>query len=647
MPNLKRLLVLALFLLANPLTAQDRTLYWDDIAVTARLDARGTLHVRERQTTVFTGDWNGGERSFNVGLSQDLDLKRIVRIDASGREIPLVEGDLDQVDHYDWEGYTLRWRSRLPTDPPFQETPITYLLEYEYSGILSRDGDTYLLDHNFALPDVQWPIRRFSLDLELDPAWQPLAPVPAHLEERDLAPGTHVVVRNELRHTGGGEAPVPGISLVPFSWRAALFLASLLAMLYLYFQFWDGEAKRGRFEPLPLPREWDEEWLRKNVFDLRPEEVGALWDQEVGPAEVAALLARLVAEGKMTSEVRPGFTLFGMALGSSVLHLRLKVARDEFRGYERKLIDKLFFDGDDSTDTERVRQRYRSSGFNPAKTIEDGLRDRLAGHGEIGKMKPDRRRTLYLALAALGLLAVDAVAHGLATVLLAGIVLFGLLWLTIFGSVAAIAWRKRTEGLRLGSLWFLGPGLLAWLWCALAVFHRELAGIESGFYPGLPGVAGLALLPLAIWSSFLNQARSRESDKTIQKRRLLGAARRLLQSELKSPSPRLRDEWLPYLLAFGLGPAVDRWFRAFAGARAVSSSVSGSSFGSGGSSGSGGFGPSTWSGGGGSFGGAGSTAAWTVAATGLASGVSAPSSSGGGGGGGGGGSSGGGGGGGW
>lgn len=641
MPDLKRLALAFLLLAApTPLSAQDRTLYWDDIAVTARLDARGTLHVRERQTFVFTGDWNGGERSFVRRLSHDLDLQRIARVGADGREVPLVEGDLDQLDHYDWEGNTLRWRSRLPGDPPFRETPITYVLEYTWSGILARKGDLYLLDHDFALPDVQWPIRKFSLDFELDPAWMPLAPVPAHLEERDLAPGTHLVVRNELRYVGGAEAggPDPGVTLVPFTWRAALFGASLLAMLYLYFVFRDGEARRGRFEPLPVPREWDEAWLQENVLDLQPEVVGALWDQKIGPAEVAAVLARLVTEGKMASEVRPGLRLFGIALTPGVLHLHLLVNRNEFKGYERRLVDKLFLLSDE-TDTDRVRKHYRSSGFNPVKEIEDGLKSRIRAHGDLDKRKPSYRRTFYLSLAILALAVLDAVSHLGTTLVLFGIVAFVSLWIAVAGISSAISWRQRTEGLNAALLGFVIPGLLLWLWCALAVFHPELVRYETRLYPGLFGAAALALLPLAVWNSMLNQARTRESDKTLHKRRLLGAGRRLLERELKSPNPRLRDEWLPYLLAFGLGPAVDRWFRAFGGAAASGGAFTGSSLGSGGG------GQSTWSGGGGSFGGAGATGSWAVAATGLASGVSSPGSSGGGGGGGG--SSGGGGGGGW
>jgi hypothetical protein len=60
---------LALLLLAAaPLGA--RELSWDSIEVTARLDGVGTLHVRERQQFVFSGDWNGGERRFRVGMGR-------------------------------------------------------------------------------------------------------------------------------------------------------------------------------------------------------------------------------------------------------------------------------------------------------------------------------------------------------------------------------------------------------------------------------------------------------------------------------------------------------------------------------------------------------------------------------------------------
>jgi len=611
--------------------------------VRARLDADGTLHVEERHGMVFTGDWNGGERKFRLEVDQDLTLLRLSRIDPeAGEARVLTEGGIDQVDHYEWgKGHTLRWRSRLPSDPPFEGTVIPYVIEYTLSGVLRKIRGSYRLSHDFAFSDRSGPIERFSLDLVLDPAWKRLTGVPAHVELENVPPGESVIVTGELAYTGPGEA-LSGIRTgTPLPLRYGMYLFALTAMAVLYFRVRDREKALGRYSPPPTPAEWDQAWLQENLFLYRPEEVGALWDQTIGAPEVAAVLARLVGEGKLASEVVPKKGFFG----HDVLRLTRKAELHEFVGYERKLVDKLFFDGGSVTDTDRVRNHYRSRGFNPAKEIETELRTRLEGHAELrGKTAPPARsRTAILFLMALGLFAADAFSGQVQTLLLVFFVFFLSIGLYIFGLTAAIKWRKRTEALDAASLTFLLPGLGVLGVVAIATFWNDwpLFAVAS-FRPGLLGDIGLISLALAAWSSLLNNAMTRESPETIHRRQLLGAGRRLLRRELKSQNPRLKDEWMPYLLAFGLQGEMDRWFRAFGGVSRSGFSPSSSSYGSSGGSSGGG-----WSGGGGSFGGAGSTSSWAAAATGLAAGVSAPSSSGGSSGGGGGSSTGGGGGGGW
>ena len=51
-----RTVLLAALLLAGTARAQEKSLHWSDLAVRARLDAEGILHVEERQVMVFTGD---------------------------------------------------------------------------------------------------------------------------------------------------------------------------------------------------------------------------------------------------------------------------------------------------------------------------------------------------------------------------------------------------------------------------------------------------------------------------------------------------------------------------------------------------------------------------------------------------------------
>ncbi len=119
----------------------ERTLSWRELAVTARLDADGRLHVRERHAMVFSGDWNGGERVFALRLGQTLRLEKVSRIDpATGEVRTLEKGDLDELDRYGWRDDNLRWRSRLPDDPPFEDTEIDYELEYVMSNVLQA-GD--------------------------------------------------------------------------------------------------------------------------------------------------------------------------------------------------------------------------------------------------------------------------------------------------------------------------------------------------------------------------------------------------------------------------------------------------------------------------------------------------------------------------
>ncbi|HYO15891.1 MAG TPA: DUF2207 domain-containing protein [Thermoanaerobaculia bacterium] len=633
--------VLPLLLLATAVRAQDRSLHWDELAVQARLDAEGTLHVRERQTMVFTGDWNGGERQFNLALGHRLKLVGLFRVDpATGREIPLVQDDqISQVDQYDWaDNSTLRWRSRLPSDPPFDGAAITYVLDYRLSNILRESGGVYRLFHNFVFPDRAGVIERFVLDLELDPQWLPLGAVPAHLERQDLQPGESVELEARLEYRGEGTPAASRMTPAPL--RYALFTGALAAITFLYLRFRRHEESRGRYEPPEAPADWDEGWLQENVFRYRPEEAGALWDQRVGPPEVAAMLARLVEEGKLASEVRSEGILFR----KEVLHLRLLVDRNSLLAYERRLIDKLFFGGRTETSTAEVRDHYRRSGFNPASLIEGDVRRRLEnlppmrGRNTPG---PGLRRSLFLLLATLALFGLGAIPQWEQALGTAAVAAFGCTWLYVPSLIAAFAWRKRTENLDLASLSFLVPGLLAFALCALLAFFDDwLAPWRLFVQPGLFSVMALALLPVTIWSSLLNNAQSRETPEAVAFRKRLGAARRMLRRELASPTPRLRDEWLPYLLAFGLQSDMDRWFRAFGGTRSGRGSIASSTSSWGGSSGGG-----SWTGGGGAFGGAGSTASWAAAATGMATGVSAASSSGGGGGGGG--SSGGGGGGGW
>ncbi len=172
-----------MFAAAAAASASAKELSWRSIDVRARLDAQGALHVVETQAMVFTGDWNGGERSFSIRPGQSIALVSLARIDPDGTRHALSQGGLSAVDEWAWSGdNVLRWRSRLPSDPEFASTELVYEIAYVLSGVLVKQGETYLLDHNFGLPTAEWPIRRLKVSLELDPVWKPEGAFPGVYE---------------------------------------------------------------------------------------------------------------------------------------------------------------------------------------------------------------------------------------------------------------------------------------------------------------------------------------------------------------------------------------------------------------------------------------------------------------------------------
>jgi uncharacterized membrane protein YgcG len=616
------LAILFLSLALSPVAADARSLHWEALEVTARLDAEGRLHVRESQTMVFTGSWNGGERTFRIGGEQEVDLHSLVRVDpAGGAAIRLQRGSLGNVDRYDWHRRSvLRWRSRLPSDPPFDNTAITYILDYTLSGVLQGRLGAYYLDHDFAFPDRVGTIRRFVLDLEIDPIWKPEGELPTHLERENLLPGQSVVLTQKLRYLGSGR-PGGVFFALPIGLRLLAVVGALVVVVALAVRFHRFERKQGRYERPDIPPEPDRPWIEANLLSLRPEEVGAIWDQTIGRPEVAAVLARLVSEGRLSSRVEKRGKR-----KKDVLHLELLDSSDPLAGYERELIDKLFFDGRTEASTEAVREHYKGEGFSPTSAIRDGLEKRL-------RELPGFRRKIpapkawpggLLLLGFLACVAIEFLTRGEQIAPLIANLVLATLPAAIVGYIGVFRYRKKPENLRAASLVFVVPlGLiLSGLYLPL-VLGRLLLPPSPGLRLSYAGSSALLLLGLVFAKSFFDNARTRDTRQGVRRRALLAAVRRHFQAELGRPEPRLDDDWFPYLLALGLSKEVDRWSVAHAGGSHLSTTGTGAF--TAGSPGSG------WTGGGGSFGGAGAAATWAAAASGLAAGVASPSSSSGGG----------------
>lgn len=640
--------ILSLVASASTLEAQTRSLRWPALDVTAHLDSTGMLHVRERQTIHLSGDWNGPERTFHRRPGQRFTFVGMARIDAAtGTARPLVAGDLSRVDDYAFtDARTLRWRSRLPTDPPHDATTLVYDLAFGYGNILEPTSSrgagpspTYRLDHDFAFGDRWEPIDRFTLTLTLDPAWRAPEGFTGRYVADTLWPGMGYVVTLPLTFVGAGRPAGVEFGAEALE-RRLLLVALVLGVALLFLRLIAHERRVGRFAPLTPSREITPAWLERHVLSMPPEVAGAAWDDTTAAPEVAATLARLVTEGKLESEVR---THRVWKFPVTDLHLRLKVPRNQLTRHDRALIDGLFFSGSTETSTRAIRRHYAETGFDPAATIRTSVQRMVEmWEGSGGKLAaPSAWPTWVLLLAAAGAL-IAAVAVRTADVAVAAAGSAIALFLYLFAVGFSIAFRQTVERPRAALWWLLVP-------IAAMVTGLSILLVQGAFRAGPLTLTGLTLLVLAFVTSAFNLARSRQDAERLAMRKRLASARAWFRDELRRPKPALDDAWFPWIIGFGLGRQVDRWFKAFGAATSGASMTSTSRAGSVpmGSSGSG----SGWTGfgGGGGFAGGGSSASFAAAVGGMAASVPKPSSgsSGGGGGGGGGGSSGGGGGGGW
>ena len=606
-----------LFGIVVPAISSARSLYWQDMKVSASLDHDGRLHVLEQQTMVFSGAWNGGERRFNLRPGQRLILHNIYRINPeSGARVSLVRGDLSRVGHWvRYNGNMVRWRARLPSDPPFTDKTITYQLEYALSGILFPvDGDGYQLRHDFAFPNRNGVIKHFSLDLTLDPSWQVEGDLPTHVEKNSLPPGTSVILSAILQHPGGVPAdvgkkihhpqrvisstPAPVSALKsPRLLQVVAIVSIWILVLVQGMNFLAHERRRGRFHPLVPVEQVDESWLERHVFTLAPEVVGATWDKRTDSSEVAAVLARMVQEKKMSSRVEQEvIPWLGWKIpGLYTLHLRLLVPRSTLHGYERELVDVLFIDGD-ATSTKKVKKYYRRQRtvFNPVEKLRQPLR------AEVEALTRDRTNplemiwlpTFFLAAAAFFLLFADFFLHPgehVLELLIVGVM--AIIWM--IGVNLAIGYRATAQGVGTKAC------LLVFFTAVIAAGYMTLQ-LMVGCSPLL--TVGITVFSAAIINNILNLARTRDSEEGVRLHRCLASGRRYFQQELDRQTPKIHDDWFPYLVAFGLGPRVDSWFRRYGG----HASYGGSSVSGGGHAG--------FTGGGGQFGGGGVSGVWSAAA---------------------------------
>lgn len=554
MASARRLLPLVVLLFAATALADE--LRWRSLDVTAKIDDEGTLHASERHTMIFDGEWNGGQRTIPLRLDpppQQLTFDRVARVVSNKKTIDLtrVSDAPDQIDEFGVynAGTTIRWRARLGDDPPFRRKRITYIIDYTLTNVLTRRGAPLRLDHDFVPADRPGPIEHFSLIVEL-PKF--LNQPPIKIARDNIPPGEGVLVRETYWLPKGAAAPAafqpPAAApppaaeapkkeasstktpVTPFTAQVIVFALLVLALLFVC-RFFFGEHAVGRFVRVPRDRRvWVDDFLSK----LDAEVVGVAWDGVVGQDEVAAILARMTAEGKISSSADKGD-----------MTLKLEVPFDTLRGYEADLVQALFL-GKNETTTRAVREHYAASGFDPARVVEHNLKSALSG---LPQWEDQQRSEWVVFWLLAALTCVLAIAGGRRSGVDAGMAL-------MFGFLAIIAGGLTllfTIGAKraLTAVWvrFFFGLLVPSASVAFAAF-----GIVKG--PAIPidrltammfASAALTVVVLAVERMKIDQTRQK-----VELRKNLAAAREWLKREVSTAGTPIPDRWIPYLYALRL-----------------------------------------------------------------------------------------------
>jgi uncharacterized membrane protein YgcG len=515
---------------ASLLHAQERTLSWKALDVWAKLENDGTLRISERHRMLFDGNWNGGERIFRLEPGQEIELRGMSRVDENGETHAMASatGDGVGLHEYRFDGRTLRWRAREASDPPFRNAERLYAIDYSLRNVVQPNGESYVLDHDFAFVDRPGPIESFSAMLELDSAWQAPPDFVPVFSRTNVPPGQSAILKLQLKRVGEGKpaylgytTPAPRVAATPrpaepatpppprpmsLAVKLAALGAFVIAVMLLMRAFLASEETDGRYEPPPVVTP---EWLEENLLVHRAEVVGAAWDGVTGPGEVAALIAIMTAEGKIENV-------------AGAPKLRLLVPRESLSDYERGFVDALFIHGNE-IDPETLRRHYREVGFRPETSIAASLNaaaQKLVG----GAPASDWVLGVLAVLVTLFLLPIVAVAFLLALGLMA----------VYRGSPS----REMAKAIPL-------PLLLA------AVVHTSINVSPGWLIASL--LAGGLLLRLA-----LRFASWRESEFELRNLRNFRAAREFLLQRIVQRDPEVDPRWIPYMLAFGLVPD-DRW----------------------------------------------------------------------------------------
>lgn len=576
-----RVFILAIALAtALPRFAEDAP-EWQAIVVRFTIDRDGRLHVREQVQVDVPPSVATLERVYWGDAEQQVRIEAITLV--GERTVKLERGNLERAHHYDmpWNG-RIQWSVRDKAAVPDGVRSYTYIIETTVEdgvipawsiprGKLSHDSsgrigdwrerlrevlpvwrearkyprELYLLDYQYEMPPPSTKGTSIQLQLYWEPGWKPAGELtPDNIAEpidRDFYNPDRYRVTHFFFYSGGYGRPL-AVDVENHATRMAALLGFPVAGLLLWLAFVLREAWRRR--PSDGNGEVDEQFIRETVYSEPPEVIAARWSGDAHYPSIEAFLRRLEREHRIALMIEPGRD---PEEDDPLVRIRLLVPRDKLTPYERAGIDALIPDGWETSSME-IQQRHSGQDFDPTEALRAELANLAAGAKKSTTSPWYSRLTSFLLFVTGIYIAVqESVRLGREpAVLFAGLIAASFLTQVWPRNLTRNAVRTSLRA----ALLLLVPLLLAF---AAVVYVHFAASMP----PGVFGSVGFALMLLAAYKAILAGSATRDDAEM----RPLVRARAWLRNELKSATPRLRDEQIPWLTALGLGSDVDRWRR--------------------------------------------------------------------------------------
>ena len=215
------------------------------------------------------------------------------------------------------------------------------------------------------------------------------------------------------------------------------------------------------------------------------------------------------------------------------------------------------FGDNTQTSTELVQRHYKKKGFDPTEVIRAGLKARAAA------ILPAGRTPWSVPLFATALY-------------VGGAVLVAREWMNgrityhrgrpVRHSACCPSSSSRGERVCASAPTFSGVRSRRCRACCLAPWRLSLRALylwrwaDSGDVPVSDGfVVGIVMLALSVLYAGVGALKSTQHRAALAFRKMLASGREFFIAELAKERPALRDEWFPWVLAFGLGKQMDDW----------------------------------------------------------------------------------------